>query len=141
MATRSQPALGPEELDNSPMAVGQAGSQTFRPVRISQSPQLWRRLLGFIGPGLLVAVGYIDPGNWATDLAAGSRFSCALLSVVLVSSLMAMLLQGLCVRLGIASGQDLAEACRDAYPRAVTPLWVLAEIAIVATDLAEVLGS
>lgn len=100
-----------------------------------------RRFLSFAGPGMLVAVGYIDPGNWATDLAAGSRFSYALLSVVLVSSLMAMLLQVLCVRLGIASSRDLAEACRDAYPRAAMPLWVLAEIAITATDLAEVLGS
>jgi manganese transport protein len=90
---------------------------------------------------MLVAVGYIDPGNWATDLAAGSRFSYALLSVVLVSSLIATLLQVLSARLGIASGQDLAEACRDAYPRAAPSLWVLAEIAIIATDLAEVLGS
>jgi len=100
-----------------------------------------RRLLSFAGPGMLVAVGYIDPGNWATDLVAGSRYSFALLSVVLVSSLMAMLLQVLCVRLGIASGRDLAQACRDAYPRAALPLWILAEIAITATDLAEVLGS
>lgn len=100
-----------------------------------------RRFLSFAGPGALVAVGYIDPGNWATDIAAGSRFSYALLSAILAASLMAMLLQALCVRLGIASGRDLAEACREAYPRAAAPLWVLAEIAIAATDLAEVLGS
>ncbi len=100
-----------------------------------------RRFLSFAGPGALIAVGYIDPGNWATDLAAGSRFSYALLSVVLVSSLMAMLLQALSVRLGIATGRDLAEGCRDAWPRSAPVLWVLAEIAIAATDLAEVLGS
>ncbi|APR76633.1 Manganese transport protein MntH [Minicystis rosea] len=120
--------------------VGPSLGEAHRSVRVStRSP--WRRFLSFAGPGGLVAVGYIDPGNWATDLAAGSRFSYALLSVVLVSSLMAMLLQALCVRLGIASGQDLAEACRDTYPRAAMPLWILAEVAIAATDLAEVLGS
>jgi manganese transport protein len=101
----------------------------------------WRRLLGFAGPGALVAVGYMDPGNWATDLVGGSAFGYALLSVVLLSNLMAMLLQGLCVRLGVGSGLDLAQACREAYPRAALPLWVLAELAIAATELAEVLGS
>src|SRR6201996_5793420 len=142
MATRSQPALGPEELDNSSMAVGQAGSQTFRPVPISQSPQLWRRLLGFIGPGFLVAVGYMDPGNWATDLAAGSRYGYTLLFVIMLSNLMAILLQSLALRLGIASEQDLAQACRAEYSRPVAiGLWILAEIAIAACDLAEVIGS
>src|SRR5580698_4602747 len=84
-----------------------------------------RRFLAVAGPGALVAVGYIDPGNWATDLAGGSRFAYALLSVVLAASLMAMLLQALSVRLGVATGQDLAEACRTAWPRAALPLWVL----------------
>lgn len=101
----------------------------------------WRRFLGFAGAGGVVAVGYIDPGNWATDLAGGSRFGYALLSVVLASSLVAMLLQTLSARLGIATGLDLAAACREAYPRLALPLWATAEIAVVATDLAEVLGS
>src|SRR5262249_33733807 len=94
------------------------------------------------GPGYLVAVGYMDPGNWATSLAGGSKFGYTLLSVALISNLMAILLQALCARLGIGSGRDLAQACRDAFPRAVSwPLWVLAEIAICATDLAEVIGT
>jgi manganese transport protein len=100
-----------------------------------------RGFLGFAGAGGAVAVGYIDPGNWATDLAGGSRFGYALLSVVLASSLVAMLLQTLSARLGIATGLDLATACRDAYPRLSWPIWATAEIAVVATDLAEVLGS
>jgi len=117
-----------------------AGLGGYRSIQPSAAGLL-RRFLSFAGPGALVAVGYIDPGNWATDLAGGSRFSGALLSVILLSSLMGMLLQALCARLGVASGQDLAEACRDAYPRAAGGLWALAEIAIAATDLAEVLGS
>ena len=120
-----------------PLAGGFDGYRSIQPS--TRGPL--RRFLSFAGPGALVAVGYIDPGNWATDLAGGSRFSYALLSVVLLSSLMAMLLQAMCVRLGIASGQDLAEASRDAYPRAAGTLWALAEIAIAATDVAEVLGS
>jgi manganese transport protein len=100
-----------------------------------------RRFLAFAGPGALVAVGYIDPGNWATDLAGGSRYAYALLSVILISSLMAVLLQALCVRLGVAAGRDLAELCREAWPRAAVPLWIVAELAVVATDLAEVIGS
>src|SRR5688572_25163125 len=99
-----------------------------------------RRLAAFLGPGYLVAVGYMDPGNWATSLAGGSKFGYTLLVVALLSNLMAILLQALCARLGIAAGRDLAQACRDAFPRAVSwPLWVLAEIAICATDLAEVI--
>jgi manganese transport protein len=102
----------------------------------------WRKLLAFAGPGYLVAVGYMDPGNWATDLAGGSRFGYALLSVILVSNLMAVLLQGLASRLGIVTGRDLAQACRDAYPKPVAlALWVLAELAIAACDLAEVIGT
>jgi manganese transport protein len=102
----------------------------------------WRKALAFAGPGYLVAVGYMDPGNWATDLAGGSRFGYSLLSVILLSNLMAILLQGLAAKLGIVTGRDLAQACRDHYSRPVTiGLWVLCEIAIAACDLAEVIGS
>ena len=102
----------------------------------------WRKLLAFAGPGYLVAVGYMDPGNWATDLAGGSRFGYALLSVILLSNLMAVLLQGLASKLGIVTGRDLAQACRDHYSRPTSfALWVLCEIAIAACDLAEVIGS
>src|SRR4051794_19064001 len=94
------------------------------------------------GPGVLVAVGYMDPGNWATDIGAGSQFAYDLLSVVLIASLMAMLLQGLSVRLGIATGQDLAQACRNHYSRRTTlVLWALCQVAIVACDMAEIIGT
>jgi len=102
----------------------------------------WRKLLAFAGPGYLVAVGYMDPGNWATDLAGGSQFGYTLLSVVLISNLMAVLLQGLACKLGIVTGRDLAQACRDHYSKPVAfGLWVLCEIAIAACDLAEVIGT
>jgi len=102
----------------------------------------WRKALAFAGPGYLVAVGYMDPGNWATDLAGGARFGYTLLSVILLSNLMAILLQGLSAKLGIVTGRDLAQACRDHYSRPVSlALWVLCEIAIAACDLAEVIGS
>src|SRR5881396_122668 len=102
----------------------------------------WRKLFAFAGPGYLVAVGYMDPGNWATDLAGGARFGYTLLSVIMISNLMAILLQALAARLGIASGRDLAQACRDSYSRPTTiVLWVLCEIAIAACDLAEVIGA
>lgn len=102
----------------------------------------WRRIAAYIGPGYMVAVGYMDPGNWATSLAGGSRYGYALLSVALLSNFMAILLQSLCARLAIGSGRDLAQACRDSYPRPVAwLLWVLAEIAIIATDIAEVIGT
>ncbi len=102
----------------------------------------WRKMLAFLGPGYLVAVGYMDPGNWATSLAGGSHFGYTLLFIALLSNLMAIVLQHLCARLAVASGRDLAQACRDAYPRfASWPLWILAEIAICATDLAEVIGT
>jgi manganese transport protein len=102
----------------------------------------WRKLFAFAGPGYLVAVGYMDPGNWATDLAGGARYGYTLLSVIMISNLMAILLQALAARLGIASGRDLAQACRDSYSRPVTlVLWVLCEIAIAACDLAEVIGA
>ena len=102
----------------------------------------WRKMLAFAGPGYLVAVGYMDPGNWATDLAGGSRFGYALLSVILISNLMAVLLQGLACKLGIVTGRDLAQACRDHYSKPVVwALWLLCEVAIAACDLAEVIGS
>lgn len=101
-----------------------------------------KKLAAFLGPGYLVAVGYMDPGNWATSIAGGSKFGYALLSIVFLSNLMAILLQALCIRLGIASGRDLAQACRDSFPPIVSfPLWLLAEAAICATDLAEVIGT
>jgi manganese transport protein len=102
----------------------------------------FRKLSAFLGPGYLVAVGYMDPGNWATSLAGGSSFGYTLLTVALLSNLMAILLQALCARLGIGAGRDLAQACRDSFPRPIAiPLWILAEIAICATDLAEVIGT
>ena len=103
---------------------------------------IFRKLLAFGGPGYLISVGYMDPGNWATDLGGGAGYGYTLLSVVVLSSLMAMLLQTLSLRLGIATGRDLAQACRDAYPRpAVVTLWLLAEIGIIACDLAEIVGT
>src|SRR5204863_1076245 len=102
----------------------------------------WRKLLAFSGPGYMVAVGYMDPGNWATDLAGGSQFGYTLLSVILLSNFMAILLQGLASKLGIVTGRDLAQACRDHYSKPVGfVLWVLCELAIAACDLAEVIGS
>ncbi len=111
-------------------------------VRVPRSSSFWRKALAFAGPGYMVAVGYMDPGNWATDIAGGARFGYALLSVVLVSNLMAILLQSLALKLGIVTGRDLAQACRDHYSRPVSfVLWVLCEIAIAACDLAEVIGA
>ena len=111
-------------------------------IAVPQDAGFWRKLFAFAGPGYLVAVGYMDPGNWATDLAGGARYGYTLLSVILVSNLMAILLQALAARLGIASGRDLAQACRDHYSRPVTiVLWILCEIAIAACDLAEVIGA
>ncbi len=99
-------------------------SDVHRSIRVNRSGSKFRRALSFFGPGYLVAVGYMDPGNWATSLAGGSRFGYTLLSVVLLSNLMAVLLQALCARLAVATGRDLAQACRDAYPRALAwPLW------------------
>jgi manganese transport protein len=116
-------------------------AEVYRSVPIG-STSTWRKILAFAGPGYLVAVGYMDPGNWATDLAGGSRFGYALLSVILISNLMAVLLQGLASKLGIVTGRDLAQACRDHYSTPVVwGLWLLCEIAIAACDLAEVIGS
>src|SRR5580704_1221504 len=114
----------------------------FASVRTARSGSFWRKLLAFLGPGYLVAVGYMDPGNWATSLAGGSKFGYVLLSVALLSNIMAIVLQSLCTRLGVGTGRDLAQACRDSTPRWVSlPLWLSAEIAITATDLAEVIGT
>ena len=111
-------------------------------VRISHSPIFWRRLLGFVGPGFLISVGYMDPGNWATDIAGGSQFGYTLLFVIMLSNLMAILLQSLSLKLGVATERDLAQLCRESYgPRTSFALWVMAEIAIAACDLAEVIGS
>src|SRR5712672_239311 len=120
----------------------QSLSEVFGTIATRPQGSMGRKLLAFLGPGYLVAVGYMDPGNWATSLAGGSKFGYALLTIALLSNLMAILLQALCARLGIGAGRDLAQACRDAFPRAVAwPLWLLAEIAICATDLAEVIGT
>ncbi|MCF0058187.1 Nramp family divalent metal transporter [Dyadobacter sp. CY356] len=117
-------------------------SEVHASINIPEGAGFWRKLMAFTGPGLMVAVGYIDPGNWATDIEGGSRFGYTLLTVILVSNLFAMLLQHLALKLGIASGRDLAQACRDYYSRPVSiVLWILSEIAIAATDLAEVIGS
>jgi len=111
-------------------------------IAVPHEAGFWRKMIAFAGPGYLVAVGYMDPGNWATDLAGGARFGYTLLSVIMISNLMAILLQALAARLGIASGRDLAQACRDSYSRPTTfLLWILCEIAIAACDLAEVLGA
>ena len=111
-------------------------------VRISRSPIFWRRLLGFVGPGFLISVGYMDPGNWATDIAGGSQFGYTLLFVIMLSNLMAILLQSLSLKLGVATERDLAQLCHESYGRVASfALWVGAEIAIAACDLAEVIGS
>ena len=116
--------------------------ESHRSIAVPAGAGFWRKLLAFSGPGYLVAVGYMDPGNWATDLAGGSAFGYTLLSVILLSNLMAILLQSLCAKLGIVTGRDLAQACRDHYSRPVAAvLWFLCEIAICACDLAEVIGT
>jgi len=130
--------------ENKAEADGPAPSlpESHRSIQVPTGVGFWRKLLAFSGPGYLVAVGYMDPGNWATDLAGGSQFGYTLLSVILLSNLMAILLQGLCAKLGIVTGRDLAQACRDHYSRPVSMgLWALCEIAICACDLAEVIGT
>jgi manganese transport protein len=125
------PALHPPSLAEVHSSVG-----------VSRSPFYWRRLLGFLGPGFLISVGYMDPGNWATDIAGGARYGYTLLSVVMLSNLMAILLQSLALKLGVATERDLAQLCHESYGRRVSFfLWVGAEIAIAACDLAEVIGS
>src|SRR5712691_5639930 len=117
-------------------------AEVFGSIATRPTGSLGRKLVAFLGPGYLVAVGYMDPGNWATSLAGGSKFGYAPPTVALLSNLMAIVLQSLCTRLGVGAGRDLAQACRDSYPRwAALPLWLSAEIAITATDLAEVIGT
>ncbi len=133
--TSPHPAKGAE-------AAGRSLPEVHGSVRVTGAAGWFRRFLAFAGPGYLVSVGYMDPGNWATDLAGGAKFGYALLWVILLSNLMAMFLQTLCVRLGVVSGRDLAQACRDRYSKPVSyVLWILCEIAIIACDLAEVVGS
>ena len=116
--------------------------EVYRSVKIPKDAGFWRKMFAFAGPGYLVAVGYMDPGNWATDIAGGSAFGYTLLSVILISNFMAIILQALCVRLGIATGMDLAQACRRQYSKPVSfVLWILCEIAICACDLAEIIGT
>ena len=116
--------------------------EVFSSIPVSTTSSLWRKIFAFAGPGLMVAVGYMDPGNWATDLAGGAKFGYTLLSVILISNFMAILLQHLSLKLGIVTSRDLAQACRDHYSKpAVYFLWILCEIAIAACDLAEVIGS
>lgn len=117
-------------------------SDVFRTVPVARNASRWRRFAAFLGPGYMVAVGYMDPGNWATSIAGGSKFGYTLLFVALLSNIMAIILQALCARLAIGSGRDLAQACRDGYPRWTSfPLWLFAETAIIATDVAEVIGT
>ena len=133
MLTRPEPVTAPPEVSL---------PEIHRSVVVPNAAGWLRRLLAFVGPGYLVAVGYMDPGNWATALAGGSAFGYTLLSVALVSSLMAMLLQALCARIGIVTGRDLAQLCRERFPQPVNvALWGLAEVAICATDLAELIGT
>lgn len=116
--------------------------EVHRTIAVPVKASFWRKCLAFAGPGFLVAVGYMDPGNWATDLAGGAKFGYTLLSVIMISNLMAILLQHLCIKLGVATGRDLAQACRDHYSAPVVWfLWILCELAIAACDLAEVIGS
>src|SRR5215472_4636731 len=154
-----EPAAPPQlESDSSPTAESATDSfatvnrsrfaaipslpEAHRTIPVASGAHRLRKILAFAGPGYLVAVGYMDPGNWATDLGGGSKFGYTLLSVILMSNLMAMFLQALSAKLGIATGRDLAQACREHYsPRTSLILWVVCELAIAACDLAEVLGS
>ena len=152
MALQTEPAASPldEQRDIARSGWGftrkggaeKSLSEVYASIAVPAGGSWLRRLLAFSGPGYMVSVGYMDPGNWATDLAGGSKFGYTLLSVIMISNLMAILLQALAARLGIASGRDLAQACRDAYPRSVgIALWVVCELAIIACDLAEVIGT
>src|SRR5438876_5127929 len=146
LASDSLPAAAPGPAPDGPGWRGARGEPSlggmFASVQTAKGGSFWRKLLAFLGPGYLVAVGYMDPGNWATSLAGGSKFGYALLTIAMLSNLMAIVLQSLCTRLGVGAGRDLAQACRDSFPRWVSwPLWLSAEIAITATDLAEVIGT
>ena len=134
----AEPTARPWRLDSETPSLQEVHST----IPVASGLGFWKKLLAFSGPGYLVAVGYMDPGNWATDLAGGSAFGYTLLSVILLSNLIAILLQSLCAKLGIVTGRDLAQACRDHYSRPVSfGLWILCELAICACDLAEVIGS
>jgi manganese transport protein len=138
---RTDPVSDPPDAGWRRARVAPSLAEVYRSVPIGGRTK-WRKMLAFAGPGYLVAVGYMDPGNWATDLAGGARFGYSLLSVILISNMMAVLLQGLASKLGIATGRDLAQACRDHYSKPVVwGLWIMCEIAIAACDLAEVIGS
>src|SRR5690349_21590240 len=116
--------------------------EVHRSIPVPDQAPVWRKMLAFAGPGFLVAVGYMDPGNWATDLEGGAKFGYTLLWIIMMSNLMAILLQHLCIKLGVVTGRDLAQACRDHYSKpTVWFLWILCELAIAACDLAEVVGS
>src|SRR5262245_59781008 len=142
MATENNPAAAPTSTGWRLPASEVSLPEVHGTITVPHGAGFWRKMLAFAGPGYLVAVGYMDPGNWATDLAGGARFGYTLLSVIMISNLMAILLQALAARLGIASGRDLAQACRDHFSRPVTVfLWIVCEIAIAACDLAEVLGA
>ncbi|QSN64899.1 Nramp family divalent metal transporter [Caballeronia sp. M1242] len=132
----------PADKDARPDDVRPSLPEVHASVRVPVGGSWFRRLLAFAGPGYMISVGYMDPGNWATDIAGGSRFGYTLLAVILLSNLMAILLQALAVRLGVATGRDLAQACRDHYSRPVNlALWLACEMAIIACDLAEVIGT
>src|SRR5215218_669528 len=142
----------PKSADPAPALHSQAGfhstpvrpslSEVHRSLVVPPTASFLRKLLAFAGPGFLVAVGYMDPGNWATDLAGGSKYNFTLLSVIMISNFMAILLQALSLKLGIVTGRDLAQACRDHYSKPVSFfLWIICELAIAACDLAEVIGS
>jgi len=141
-AVDASPASGAGAAVSARRAALPSLPEAHRTIPISSSASWLRKMLAFAGPGYLVAVGYMDPGNWATDIGGGSRFGYTLLSVILISNLMAMFLQALSAKLGIATGRDLAQACREHYSRRTSiALWIVCEIAIAACDLAEVLGS
>ncbi|MCE9616289.1 MAG: Nramp family divalent metal transporter, partial [Lentisphaerae bacterium] len=147
MDTERKPDAEPHEASRPSAGWRQSSHQpslpeVYRSVQVPKLGGFFRKMLAFSGPGYLVAVGYMDPGNWATDLAGGSAFGYRLLCVIMLSNLMAILLQALCAKLGIVTGRDLAQACRDHYSKPVSiVLWLLCEVAICACDLAEVIGS
>ncbi len=143
--SKENPPEVPPVVDAEPVVSDPHGyslSEVHRSIKVPHGGSFLRMIMAFTGPGLLVAVGYMDPGNWATDLAGGAQFGYTLLSVIMISNLMAIVLQALALKLGVVTGRDLAQACRDQFSKPVGfVLWILAEIAISATDLAEVVGS
>ena len=143
MTSTTYPPMPMQILPPSPTLVHEPSLQEVHAsVRLSATTIGWRRLLGFFGPGFMIAVGYMDPGNWATDIAGGSQFGYTLLFAIMISNLLAVLLQSLSLKLGVASEHDLAQVCREAFgPQVSFALWIGAEIAIAACDLAEVIGA